>query len=350
MSHQKSEASHTLPRQFALARERGKSLPLFADLLLWLIVAVLGISGTFVAAGYLCDAITKHIITVTEFIDQQNILGYLHVLLLILCLLYVQVVQRRSSGSMGFHARFSIIRILEGCVLASAITLVMIFVTIYCTNGTLTFLRTISLPVTLVSLGAHFVQALALVTLVYGFLMTSIARRHSLRTAGFIAALAFAVLSAGYAMFAQFPGLYVLPVLLYINYFLLGLLLAYIFRRTQSIWMCAGFLTAWQFVTAVLVACLPYRGAPNAVWFQALPGDASLFEALLPAPLASIVSEGALLTGGAAPVLGNIITTAVLVICIVFEAIRCSVKYRVEAVPEPVNTDVTDEPVTTPQV
>ena len=108
------------------------------------------------------------------------------------------------------------------------------------------------------------IQGMAEEVMCRGFLLTSISRCHSVTTAVLVSSAVFSLLHI-----LNPSGFLHLPL---INIFLYGIFASMLFLRTESIWFCAGFHTAWNFTQGTILG-IPASGLKLPSIFTAVIND-----------------------------------------------------------------------------
>lgn len=174
-------------------------------------------------------------------IDKNLVLIMLftEIFMILIFMLYARFKENRSLSSLGFVKAKMIPSYLIG-ILGAAVS--MIIATVVCLiTGAFTIEKTECsiLYFSLYALG-WIIQGLAEEVMCRGFLMTSIARRYSLKTAVIANSVVFAVLHV-----LNPSGI---TVMAFVNLFLYGVFASMMFIYSENICLCAGFHTVWNMI------------------------------------------------------------------------------------------------------
>lgn len=174
-------------------------------------------------------------------IDKNLVLIMLftEIFMILIFMLYARFKENRSLSSLGIVKAKMIPSYLIG-ILGAAVS--MIIATVVCLITRAFTIEKTDCSILYFSLYAlgWIIQGLAEEVMCRGFLMTSIARCYSLKTAVIANSIVFAVLHV-----LNPSGI---TVLAFVNLFLYGVFASMMFIYSENIWLCAGFHTVWNMI------------------------------------------------------------------------------------------------------
>ena len=189
------------------------------------------------------------------------IMLFTEIFMILIFILYAKLKDKMSLSSMGFVKTNMASSYLKG-VLGAAICM-MISALICLVTGAAAFKNSdFSGLYMLLFLLGWIIQGLAEETMCRGFLMTSIARCYSLKTAVIANSMVFAVLHV-----LNPSGITILAL---VNLFLYGVFASMMFIYSENIWLCAGFHTVWNMIQGNVFG-IPVSGIRVASVFEFSP-------------------------------------------------------------------------------
>ena len=157
--------------------------------------------------------------------------------LVIVC--YVVFMERRSAGSMGFRKNWWILKYIGGAIygfVAFSASLALILV--LC-GGRVQLSEEIPVRMVILMLFGYIIQGAEEEVLYRGFFLTTMGRNHNMIVPVALSSVGFALMHIGN------PGVNTMALL---NITLVGLFLALLFLRTESLWTCCAWHGIWNFV------------------------------------------------------------------------------------------------------
>lgn len=219
---------------------------------------------------------------------------------MVVAMLYCKIIEKRSPKTMGFNGEiFNYIKgILVGVALL-AVSIVIITIT-----GNMSYngvLENIDYPIIFAFLGAFIIQGAMEETLCRGFLMTSLSKKVSIPLAILVSSLAFAAPHFS----SLFTSNFIYSFIGIINLLLVSTIFSLLIINGRNIWIACGMHSFWNFALFNIFG-LNLSGSSKK--------PISIFDF-------STSSEN-ILNGGSYGIESSIITTAVLVVCVVFLALK----------------------------
>jgi len=222
-------------------------------------------------------------------IDKNLVLIMLftEIFMILIYILYARFKEKRSLASLGFVKTKMIPLYLIGVLGASVSMVTAALVCLITGAFTIEKSDYSILYLTLYALG-WIIQGLAEEVMCRGFLMTSIARRYSLKTAVIANSIVFAVLHV-----LNPSGMSALAL---INLFLYGVFASLMFLYSENIWLCAGFHTVWNMIQGNVLG-IPVSGIRVPSLFEVTPNESL-----------------SLINGGGFGLEGSLCVTAILIV------------------------------------
>ncbi len=174
-------------------------------------------------------------------IDKNLVLIMLftEIFMILIFMLYARFKENRSLSSLGIVKAKMIPSYLIG-ILGAAVSMIIATVVCLITRAFTIEKTDCSILYFFLYAFGWIIQGLAEEVMCRGFLMTSIARRYSLKTAVIANSIVFAVLHV-----LNPSGI---TVLAFVNLFLYGVFASMMFIYSENIWLCAGFHTVWNMI------------------------------------------------------------------------------------------------------
>ncbi len=174
-------------------------------------------------------------------IDKNLVLIMLftEIFMILIFMLYARFKENRSLSSLGIVKAKMIPSYLIG-ILGAAVSMITATAVCLITRAFTIEKTDCSILYFFLYAFGWIIQGLAEEVMCRGFLMTSIARRYSLKTAVIANSIVFAVLHV-----LNPSGI---TVLAFVNLFLYGVFASMMFIYSENIWLCAGFHTVWNMI------------------------------------------------------------------------------------------------------
>ena len=228
---------------------------------------------------------------------------------MVITMLYCKIIEKRSLKTMGFNSK--IFSYIKGILVSVA--LLVASIAIITITGSITYngiLEGINFPIIFAFLGAFIIQGAMEETMCRGFLMTSLSKKVSIPLAILVSSLAFAA--------PHFSSLFssnsIYGFIGVINLILVSTIFSLLIINGRNIWIACGMHSFWNFSLFNIFGLNLSGYSKNPI---------AIFDF-------STSSEN-ILNGGKYGLEASVITTTVLVVCVVFLVLKYR-KLKVEKI------------------